>query len=235
MEISALTLRVLLLFFPGVLCAMIVDAFTVHRQRTTAQFLTNAFVLGMGTYLLLYAIRAACAVVAHAAGWPPPLNVTFFSALTDDKLRIAWGEIGLSVVVAVLLGIAVVATINHRLLFTAARRLRLSRQSGELDLWGLFLSDTALGWVTVRDPEHDLAYEGWVEAFSETADRAELILKQVRVYRNSSGSALYDSELIYLSRQSDTITIERLDELNRGPDAPDERRERVAAAAGEVQ
>ncbi|HEY0024198.1 MAG TPA: hypothetical protein VGB24_14880 [Longimicrobium sp.] len=45
MELSAFTLRIVLLFFPGVLCALLVDALIAHRERTPAQFLTNAFVL----------------------------------------------------------------------------------------------------------------------------------------------------------------------------------------------
>jgi hypothetical protein len=36
MEFSVLTLRVVLLFFPGVLCALVVYELTIQRERTTA-------------------------------------------------------------------------------------------------------------------------------------------------------------------------------------------------------
>lgn len=32
MELSAFTLRIVLLFFPGVLCALLVDALIAHRE-----------------------------------------------------------------------------------------------------------------------------------------------------------------------------------------------------------
>jgi hypothetical protein len=56
---------VLLLFFPGVLCALVLDALTVHRERTPVQFLTHAFALGMGSYLSLYTVRDAVAAMAQ--------------------------------------------------------------------------------------------------------------------------------------------------------------------------
>lgn len=81
MELSELTLRVLLLFFPGVLCAMLVDALTVRRERTPAQFLTASFVLGMGLYLFLALGRTAWAALARLFGTQAPPPVTFFGSL----------------------------------------------------------------------------------------------------------------------------------------------------------
>ncbi|MBW3571276.1 MAG: hypothetical protein KY467_09230 [Gemmatimonadetes bacterium] len=150
MELSVLTLRVVLLFFPGVLCALVVHSLTIQRERTTPQFLTSAFVYGVSTYLLLAALRAGSAGVADVFGWPAPPRVTFFAALTDERARIAWGEIGLSAVVALVLALLLAAAGNHNLLHRLAERCGISRRFGEPDVWSHFLNSPEIRWIAFR-------------------------------------------------------------------------------------
>lgn len=209
MELSALTLRVLLLFFPGVLCAMIVHALTIQRERTTAQFLTNAFVLGVSSYLLLAAGRSAAAALARFTGWYPP-RVTFFTALMTETARISWEEIALSAGVATLLAFLVSAALNYSLLHRMAVQFRISRRFGEADVWGYFLNSPEILWVGVRDLGTDTLYEGWVDAFSDTGASAELLLRGVKVSRSSTGAKLYDCERVYLARDRASLIIEQI-------------------------
>lgn len=210
MELSVLTLRVVLLFFPGVLCALIVHALTIQRERTTPQFLTSAFVYGVSTYLLLAALRAACAGVAGLSGLRAPPRVTFFNVLTNEQASIAWGEIGLSALVAVLLAVLVSVTMNNNLLHKTAERLGVSRRFGQVDVWGYFFNSPQILWVAVRDLATDTQYEGWVEAFSDTGASPELLLRQVTVSRSSTGSKLFECERVYLARDKTSLIIEQL-------------------------
>lgn len=208
MELSVLTLRVVLLFFPGVLCALIVHALTIQRERTTPQFLTSAFVYGVSTYLLLASFREAYAAAARLVGWKTPPRVTFFDVLTNERARIAWGEIGLSAAVALLLALLIAAATNHNLLHRAAERVGISRRFGEPDVWSHFLNSPQVRWISVRNLSADVVYEGWVEAFSDTGQTPEIVLRDVNVYRNSSGAKLYDRTRIYLSPDKQSIVIE---------------------------
>jgi hypothetical protein len=207
-EISSVTLRVLLLFFPGVLCALLLDTLTVHRERTPVQFLTNAFALGMGSYLSLYTLRDA---MAAAAGWlrlREPRDVVFFDALLNDHVRIAWGEIALSAGVAFLMAAAVAAILNHKLFARAAYRIGISRKTGDLDVWGLLFNSQGGAVVLVRDVPQDRAYYGVVESVSETSTNAELLLRDVTVYRNSTSEKLYEVARVYLARDPHHVIIE---------------------------
>jgi hypothetical protein len=208
MEVSALTLRVLLLFFPGVLCAMLVDALTVHRERTATQFLTHSFVLGLTSYLLLYTVQGVCAQLSGVLGLPPPLPVTFIDALLNDKLRIAWGEIVLAGVFAVGLGAALSAGINHKILYRVGRTLKITRRRGGLDIWGILFDSPRTNWIIARDLEHGLTYFGWLEAYSETNERAELLLSDVAVAESSTGTKLYDSGMLYFAQDAQSLSIE---------------------------
>ena len=210
MELSVLTLRVVLLFFPGVLCALVVHALTIQRERTTAQFLTSAFVFGVGTYLLLAGFREAYAAGAQRLGWRAPPQITFFDVLTDERARIAWGEIALSAVVASLLALVVAAGANRNLLHRAAEWMGISRMFGEVDVWGYFFNSPQIQWVSVRDLATDTMYEGWVEAFSDTGASAELLLRGVTVSRSSTGAKLFDCKRVYLARDRAMLIIEQL-------------------------
>lgn len=210
MELSALTVRVVLLFFPGIVCALVVRALTNRRERATPEFLIDAFVFGIATYLVLAGLRSACVAVAHLAGWSVPPRITFFDVLTSETARISWPEIGLSALVAILWGMVVSAIINHQLLFRTATRLGISRKFGDPDVWSYFLNSPDTHWVMVRDIATDTVYEGKVEAFSDTGVAPELLLRRVKVSRSSTDTKLYDCDRVYLSRDRSSLIVEQI-------------------------
>ena len=56
----------------------------------------------------------------------------------------------------------------------------------------------------------DTVYEGWVEAFSDTGVAPEVLLRDVTVKRNSTGTKLFDSKRLYLARDKVSLIIEQL-------------------------
>lgn len=208
MELSSLTLRVLLLFFPGVLCAMLLDALTVHRERTPVQFLTHAFALGMGSYLSLAASRDVLAAAARRLRLREPLDVTFFETLLNDHARISWREIVLAALFAVLLAGLIAAGLNRSVVTRAAQRLRITQKAGGLDVWNYLLNSPGANYVVVRDYTEDLVYAGWLEVFSDTSDHAELLLQGVEVFRNSTSMKLYGADRVYIARPAVSLVIE---------------------------
>lgn len=209
MDPSTLPVRVLLLFFPGVLCALLVDALLPQRSRSMAQFLTGAFVYGIGSYLVLFLGRGLGVAASRALALEPPPPLTFFSALVDERMRIVWQEIALAAFVAVLLGSAVSAVLNHGLIHRAAHRLGLSRRHPEMDVWGYLLNSVEEHLIAVRDLETDTTFYGALEAFSDTGESPELLLRDVLVCRSSTSAVLYRSERLYVARSRDSIIIEQ--------------------------
>jgi len=220
-ELSSLTLRVLLLFFPGVLCAMLLDALTVHRERTPVQFLTHAFALGMGSYLSLAASRDVLAAAAKWLRLREPLDVTFFDALLNDHARISWREIVLAALVGLMLVAVVSAVMNRRLVHRAANRLRVSNNTGDIDVWSTMWNSPAGQYAVVRDLDRDTVYLGTVRVFSESSRAAELLLRDVEVFRSSTSSKLYEAEHVYLARDVADLVIEPMKDRPawRGPHA----------------
>jgi len=209
-DLSDLALRVVLLFFPGVIAALMTDALVNHRERTPFAFGTRAVVLGLLSYLSLAALRAGVNMAGRSVVPPmaPLPELIFFRALTDERVRLEWVEIALAVLAASGISLIVSAGINHKWLHRTARRFGVSRRSGELDTWSLLFNSDEIGWLNVRDISRDLVYEGWVDAFSDSAAAPEVLLREVAVYRNSSGELLYRTPRAYLKFRPDDVVIE---------------------------
>jgi hypothetical protein len=214
-ELSSVTLRVLLLFFPGVLCAILVDALTVHRERTPVQFLTQAFALGMGSYLSLALLRDFAAAAANRLHLREPLDVTFFDALLNDSVHIEWREIVVAAAVGLLLTCAIAAALNRRVLLRIANVLRITRKTGQMDVWSFLFNSPPGNHVVVRDIPQDRIYAGYVEVFSESSREAELLLGEVEVFQDSTSRKLYDAERVYIARDVSTLVLEPSEDRQR--------------------
>lgn len=131
MEISEVTVRLLLVFFPGIICAIIVDALTVHRERKLWSFVLNSFVLGLGCYLVTFALWRLFA----------PGQVTIMESLLhlkakEGKEAIAVVEIVVATVLSVPLAFGLSYLSNHKVLHRLAQRLGVTKKFGDPDVWG---------------------------------------------------------------------------------------------------
>ena len=228
MEFSALTFRLLLLFLPGLVgFYLIVDKLTVHRRFKLHAVLLYSLLQGFGSYgvygLIVWALLAARKIGTA--------DVVFFRAIRDAAIVVDFREVALVTGISVILGFIVSAFISHKLLYRFARRLRITRKFGDLDVWAfLMTSPDVSAWVIVRDLEQDLMYAGYVQLFSESGARDELFLRDVTVYRNSTAEERYQTPGLYLPRARRHLLIEfpfvrydqqhsRREESNEGQEA----------------
>ena len=104
----------------------------------------------------------------------------------------------------------------HTYLHQVARKIGVSEKFGDLDVWGYLLNmknNDELIWITVRDHENGLIYDGRIIAFSDDSRNAELLLEDVCVYENTpteneTAKELYKVNTMYLSRNREKITLE---------------------------
>lgn len=205
MDITEFAFKLLLLFFPGIVCTYVVDHLTVHRPREIAFFLMQSFVHGVAIYFIYW-----CGLKVLAHNWPNSFTsgVTFLRALTDSSAPFSFREIAFVTALAVLIGCLISISSKYKLLNRFARLIKITKKFGELDVWGYMLNIKEIVWVTVRDHENNLIYDGWVQAFSDDSKDAELLLRDVSIYKNDTGEPLYQSGAVYLSRSREKISIE---------------------------
>lgn len=216
MGITELTVRLLLLFFPGVICLFIVEALIVHRERKAHELFIFSYVYGLLSYFVYAVLHAIFAGItgAHFSTSetgiviPLPESIRFSKSLTDASTGIDFLEIGLVTVVAVAVGIGLAYAINHKWLHKLAQHIGVSRKFGDPDVWSFALNSQEIRWANVRDLQNKLIFAGYIYAFSDEEESAELLLTQVIVYNEVTGEELYQAERMYLSRKIDDLTIE---------------------------
>lgn len=203
MQISELTLRVALLFLPGLISAVLLESLIAHRELKVVRVLVEAFVFGFVCYL---AYGLVLRLVSFF--YPVEVDVCFFEALADHEVTIAWSEVLFAAVLAVPVGLVAANSVNRKHLHRLGRWLRVTKQFGDLDVWAHVLNLDNTEWVVVRDIRNKLAYEGWIDSYSDTVDKNELFLRDVWVIDNESGEVLYKTPGLYVSRRREDMTIE---------------------------
>src|SRR5690242_2155775 len=151
MEISDLTIRVLLLFFPGLICCKLVDNLTVHKERTTAMFVVHSFILGISCYLLLYLIAWLAVEGNKLVRRVLIFDVTFFDSLTNREAELQWSEILMTAALAFPLAFVVSFFAERKLIHRFAQLMGVTKKFGDLDVWDFMLNSREVEWVVVRD------------------------------------------------------------------------------------
>lgn len=205
MEVSEFAFKLLLLFFPGILCAYLIDQLTIHRPREAFFFLLQSFVCGIASYFTYWAGVKLVGKVLPNVARP---EVTFLRVLTDNSARFSFREIALVSLLAVAIACVVAVASRFKILNRVARKVGLTKKFGELDVWGYMLNMSEIVWVTLRDHKNNLIYDGWVQSFSDDSVDAELLLRDVSIFKNDTGERLYQAGAVYISRNREDISIE---------------------------
>jgi len=207
MNITELSLRLLLLFLPGIISKLMIDALTTPHEKRHLYFALHSLILGFLAYFL-YA--GALFSVNAIPGLSFDIKVRFLDALLDPKKAISISEVYWASGVAILNGFWISLMINRRYFFRLARALRVTKTFADVDVWAYVHNsdDDAVRWARVRDHRHNLCYEGWVEFFSDNVKDNELFLQEVKVFANDTGEELYEVPGLYLAQDPTEITIE---------------------------
>jgi len=210
MGFSDLTLRLLLLFFPGIVCFLIVEALIEHKERKPHEVLLFAYLYGMCSYVLysFFAALLGTTLTAEDGLSIRPPAVTFTKSLTDTKVEISFIEIGVVTLIAACLAFVFAHARTHTWLHRLAQRFGISRKFGYQNVWALAFNSPQIKWAVVRDFSHNLMFSGYIRVFSEIEDVAEVFLTNVIVYNEQSGLQSYQADYMYLSRKKDDITVE---------------------------
>lgn len=132
MEISQFTIRIMVLFLPGIISCLVVASLTVWKEIKTFHFVVFAFVLGFFSYftyaLLLKLINLAPWITTNA-------HVRFLPALLNAENNIEFTEILWVSLVSVIDGLLLSFVINKKYFHRIAQKLNITNKFPELDVW----------------------------------------------------------------------------------------------------
>lgn len=199
MDLSSLTLKVILLVVPGLVCTIIYDRLIIRSsKRSEFHFVLLSLVFGLLSYTILQSIR-------WLNGNKQTLDT--FTKITDDKI-VPFDEIFYACIIAFILGFLITLIDTYRFIEKIANGLKISRSSGKQNLYTEYFFRHEGYWVYIRDIPNSLTYKGIIVGYNEIDDVRELALDNVTVLDYPNSNELYKIDSIYLSLPKDNIKIE---------------------------
>jgi hypothetical protein len=205
MNLNELTVRLLFLFLPGIVCSLVVAHLTTHRDLRPADHVIPSFLFGFLVYVL-YSGTAAVWNGMLAFGDLPPYEL--IPGEGTPATGISALAILVSIVLATALAFVLSALKNRKVLNRIARVLRVTRKFGDRDVWSYMMNSDNLEWVVIRDRSKGLYYVGKPMVSSDEETVRELILTSTAVYDYESGEELYVAGNVYFSFPNEGLVIE---------------------------
>lgn len=212
MDISSLAIRIIFLLLPGAIASTLYWKLKGRSSRKDWEDILEIIIFSLVSYLL-YAI---CTYVLSFAN--PLWNVFGFRAKTfshfraffDEKAFVDLWEIFYASFLSVPLALLASYSYRYKWLNKIGQKIGATTRFGDEDVWDFVHHSPALRgqWVTVRDHKLKLNYLCWIQHFSDTDRERELLMRDVSVYNDLTGKCLYKTDVIYISRKNDDLTIE---------------------------
>jgi len=209
MDISELTLKLIIILIPGVIGTIIVERLTVHKNWLPFKFVLNTILMGAITYFvyqIFYYIPLILNVFSDYNYEPKILKV--WTTLTQNNKPLPFIEILIASVLSIFIGYFATAIIQHKVIYRIAKIVNASKKFGDESLYSYFLTSDEVIDVYIRNIKQNLTYHGVVVSYSENDRIKEIVLRDVRVYKYESSEILYQLEKIYLSLHESDIIIE---------------------------
>lgn len=211
MEISELTLKLIILLTPGVLATTIYKRLTIrHKEQSDFMFIVISIMFGMFSYLTLQVCNYIFSYICNLCSEKKE-NLYIIKTFSDlpNGNSIPYSEVIWASIISIILGFLISKLDHSKLINTFAKKFNISNKYGDENLYSFFLNSPDINWVYVRVIENSLTYLGCVESFSETPENKEIVLNQVTVYNYPESKKLYEIERIYLIFPKDKVIIEQ--------------------------
>jgi hypothetical protein len=213
MQITELTLRLLLLGMPGIVAYLLIGKVTTRGKGSQLDSLLLIFLLSILSYALVSAFYLALfAVSGGRLGIVSPLDRLIGSISSKAGTVFVWDVIT-ATTASIIIALSWSYAWYHKVVTRLARFLKASNRYGDNGIMAAFLSSEQLQnkgeWLIVRDASTNIFYYGHVYAWSDADDELrELILLDVSVYSNDDASLLYKTDYLYIERPKGVLSIE---------------------------
>jgi Family of unknown function (DUF6338) len=201
--LSNFLIRIIFLALPGIIASLLFRKLRGKpNQKDWEDFIEIWFYS-----VISYAIYG---LVIEAYNWKTgsshKLKIT--EAIFDEKNAISWKEIAAVSVVSIIVAIAASYLSVYRIPNKVGLWLRATRRCDDADVWAFVNDIYRSRWVIIRDHKLNLAYYGWIAFYSDSEKNRELLLRSVTAYNNLDWKVLYESEMLYISREKADLSIE---------------------------
>ena len=205
MELTEFTFKLIILCIPGITCYILLSRLIGKFNKDILEKILIIFLYAG----LIYVIYGSFCYIRNAIfyqGYKCSLINNFFKNNINIDL---WDIFGLEVT-SILLAIFSSYAFSWNWLNRIGIKFGATNRYGDEDIWEHFNNNIANEkWVFVRDHKYKLIYFGFLDLWSDSEKKREIVLSTVDVFHaDNPDTKLYDSDKIYLSRNHDDLTIE---------------------------
>ena len=226
MDISGLAVRIIFLLLPGAIAASLYWKLKGRATRKDWEDLLEVVIFSICSYL----VYAICTYVLGCFDFVwirfglQARTFTRFEAFFDEKAPLDLVEIFYVSLSSIPLAVLASYAYQYKWLNIFGQKIGATTRLGDEDVWNSFYQNVYVKgrWATIKDHKLNLYYYCWVQAFSDSGKERELILREVHVYDGSAARRLYKTDFMYLSRNSDDLTIELAYHLSTARNKPAE-------------
>lgn len=198
MEVSELTLKLIIILIPGAIASIIYEKLTIHRKWTAFQFIANSILFGGISYLLAQ-------LIFNYYGNDQSLS-NFWLNLSSKE--IPFSAVTKATIISIFIGFICAGLDRYKIINNIAKFLRLTTKYGDENLYSYFLNAKNVSEVYIRDVANNITYHGIIDSFSETTEFKEIVLRDVKIYEYETSKFMYDVDKVYLCKPKDDLIIE---------------------------
>lgn len=199
MELSTLTIKLIIVLIPGAISSIIFEKLSEqHIKWGSFKFITNSILFGVISYA--FSNQISCIMGLEQQ------SMEFWNKLytTDLQYRFIIATSFLSIAT----GYVFAKIDNFKLVNKVAQFIKVSNKYGDENLISYFLNAKDVNEVYVRIPTINITYHGMLNSFSANKDTVELVLRDVKVYDYESSKLTYELDKVYISRIQNELIIE---------------------------
>jgi hypothetical protein len=216
MEITDLTLKILLIITPGILGMLITRYLTTHKEFSAFYFLIYSWIFGFSIYgfMELGSIGIHYYENGNFDSYKIPSLKIWLSLVNNGALETK--EILLAIVISIPAGFLLSFLLQHKLLIRFAQFSTISNRFGDDDVWNFILNSKNIDWIYLRDYTNSLVYRGQIQAFSDPDKKKEVLLYNVTVYGLQNSVEYYSMQAVYLDLTEIKFSLEIPNFTNNG-------------------
>ncbi|MEO0573165.1 MAG: hypothetical protein AAF039_15765, partial [Bacteroidota bacterium] len=178
MEITELSIKIILLLVPGVIASLINEKLSLRpRAFSPFNFVLYSILFGLLAYVIFQIFSDLIYWIINCFR-EKPFDYYVVSALQFESLessgKIDGIEIIIATIVASILSLIITAIGHHKLIYRFAEKFSISNKYGDENLFLRFSNSPDVEWIYVRCLEKGLTYLGALEFFAENGDINEI-------------------------------------------------------------
>jgi hypothetical protein len=207
---NELTILLVVILFPGVLLTVVYDNYAEHKPWDSFKYILYSIVSGFITYAVLQIVIFSFQFLYNIKGHEN--TVWYVLSVWDFVKKSPTFEIHLLEILSagfmgIVLGLISVKITQLRIINNILIKIGVTNKYGDDSVYVKTIEDLQDDWVRVIILDENMSFEGRIHCYHDNAQLLEISLKEVIVYETSTATKLYETDLLYISKEHGKFLI----------------------------